>query len=325
MSGALDVAEQALQAELRKSAPPGPTLRPGVGVTIYGNLPRDIAKPIVSAADFVTLHTAADATDVTSASRVRALGGSRVWLAMPSNYFVRLAAKRGERAAFDEATRCAKVAVAMGAEALEFNGEGSSDAAVPGDWVPASAEEAHTLAELAAGMLAAARAVCHPRGIAVLWTSHDMPSFRLPWGPILGGVDYHSPQHYPAEKGRLVPQRELMARVDRSRGRWEAMAERDAIPRSMLPGGERWIPYLQGWGHTPAATVWGLCEAPIARLWAYPGSWSPASIAALGAARRVRAQVGAGPDAIPRWQVAQGLVGDGVIGPKTLAALGLPA
>ena len=31
------------------------------------------------------------------------------------------------------------------------------------------------------------------------------------------------------------------------------------------------------------------------------------------------------PDAIPRWQVAQGLVGDGVIGPKTLAALGLPA
>jgi murein L,D-transpeptidase YcbB/YkuD len=157
----------------------------------------------------------------------------------------------------------------------------------------------------------------------VSWTSHDMPGFRLPWREILARVDVHSPQHYPAQAGRSVGQRELEARIHRSRGRWEVLAEQGEIPGDAAPYGDRWVPYLQGHGHTPGALVWGLCEAPVVRLWAYPGSWSPEAIPALRRARAIRSNTDVTlPDVVARWQQAQGLDPDGVVGPKTLAALG---
>jgi hypothetical protein len=202
------------------AAPTLRTLKPGVGATIYGELPRDIAEPICRASDFVTLHTAADASDVASAAKVRSYGCGRVWLALPANYFVRLGQTRGVPAAIAEARRCARIAADMGAEAFEFNGEGQQDGQKPGDWIPANPEEARGLAELAAAIIGAAEEELRLRGSAavVLWTSHDMPSFRLPWGTILRLVGGHSPQHYPAQKGRFVRQKELMARVATSRG-----------------------------------------------------------------------------------------------------------
>lgn len=300
------------------------TLAPGVGVTIYGDLPRDIAEPVCRASDFITLHTAADRTDVASATKVRSYGCARVWLALPANYFVRLGQARGTAAAVAEARRCGRVAADMGAEALEFNGEGSSDASRPGDWIPGTAAEAHQLAELAADIIDAAKDELRLRSspAVVLWTSHDMPSFRLPWRAILSRVGGHSPQHYPAQKGGLVKQRELMARVARSAGRWDAIDERDGLPRELLPGGELWVPYLQGWGHTVGASVWGLAEHRLARLWAYPGSWDANGLHALRAARAVRAEVEPTVEAIEHWQRLRGLAPDGVVGPRTLAALG---
>lgn len=299
------------------------TLAPGVGATIYGNLPRDIAEPVCRASDFITLHTAADETDPASAARVRALGCSRVWLGLPANYFVRIGQRQGVAAAVREAVRCARVAADMGAEALEFNGEGSSDASVPGDWIPADPAEARFLAELAGNLIREAEAELQRRGslAVVLWTSHDMPSFRLPWGSILREVGGHSPQHYPAQKGRFVKQRELMARVARSEGRWEGVAEREALPAELLPGGALWAPYLQGWGHTAGASVWGLAEARIGRLWAYPGSWDANGLLALRLVRVLRAEAGHGPDAVERWQAAHNLAADGLIGPRTEEAL----
>ncbi|NCW44160.1 MAG: hypothetical protein EBV77_01445 [Gemmatimonadaceae bacterium] len=80
---------------------------------------------------------------------------------------------------------------------------------------------------------------------------------------------------------------------------------------------------MQGWGHTVGALVWGLCEAPVARLWACPGSWSPEAVKALRGARAVRAVAGHGPDAIERFQALHGLAADGVVGPRTLAATGV--
>jgi hypothetical protein len=64
-----------------------------------------------------------------------------------------------------------------------------------------------------------------------------------------------------------------------------------------------------------------LCEAPTARLWACPGSWSPEAVEALRLARALRSTGGCGPDAVERWQAAQGLDADGIVGRQTLAAL----
>ena len=293
---------------------------PGIGATIYGHLPRDVTAEVVSAADFVCLHTLADATDITTAAQVRRMGCARVWLATPANYLVRTMDRHGEGAAIVEAKRAARIALDAGCEVFEFNGEGSSDGKAPGDWIPADAAEASRLARLAAEAIEAARDVLGTR-CAVAWTSHDMPGFKLPWRAILERVDLHAPQHYPAEAGRQVPQRELAARIARSQGRWEELAHRGEIPADAAPYGARWSPYLQGWGHTPGALVWGLCEAATARLWAYPGSWSAAAVPALRAARALRSVAGYGPDAVERWQAAHGLDADGAVGPRTLAAL----
>jgi hypothetical protein len=305
------------------AAPTLRTLAPGVGATIYGKLPRDIAEPVCRASDFITLHTAADASDVGAAGKVRLYGCSRVWLAVPANYLVRLGQSRGVPAAIAEARRCARIAADMGAEAFEFNGEGSSDASKPGDWIPGTPAEAQELADLAAAILGAAEEELRLRGSAavVMWTSHDMPGFKLPWGVILRNVGGHSPQHYPAQKGRLVRQKELMARIATSKGRWEGIAERDGLPAELLPGGALWAPYLQGWGHTVGASVWGLAEHRIGRLWAYPGSWDANGLLALRLVRVLRAEAGHGPDAVERWQAAHNLAADGLIGPRTEEAL----
>jgi hypothetical protein len=317
----LDGLEQEVQHQLRASAPPGSVQlpAPGIGVTINGRLPRDIDPDVVEFCDLVCLHTAADATDVASAARVRELGCPRVWLGVPANYFVRLAASKGLPAAIAEARRVARIALDTGAEVLEFNGEGESSGRTPGDWIPADPAEAIRLADLAAAIIEAALDVLAGRCL-VCWTSHDMPGFRLPWPAILARVALHAPQHYPAEKGRLVGQRELEGRVAHSRGRWEAVP---SLPGALLPLGARWAPYLQAWGHTPGAMAWGLVQAPWARLWAYPGSWSPAALVALRGARLLRSAVGHGHDAVARFQASAGLKADGIIGPRTEGAMGM--
>jgi len=295
----------------------------GIGATFYGSLPRDLDahREVIRACDHVTLHTAADASDVASAALVRQINPSaRVWLAIPGNYLSRLDLTKGRDAAVAEVRRCARIALAMGAEVFELNGEGASDGQTVGDWTAGGADdiEATRLASLAAALLDAARAELGTR-CALAWTSHDMPSFRLPWAAILSRVDLHSPQHYPAQVGRLVAQRELESRIARSLGRWEAACERSSVPVDAIPYGAKWAPYYQGWGHQVGALVWGLCEAPVARLWACPGSWSPEAVEALTLARRLRAEVG---PSVERWQMAHGLTADGVVGPRTLASLG---
>jgi len=300
-------------------------LAPGVGVTFYGELPRDLDahRDVIRACDHVTLHTRADPFDVASAALVRQINSNaRVWLAIPGNYLSRMDLSRGREATVAEARRCARIALACGAELFEVNGEGASDGTVAGDWTsaPGDEREARRLGSLAVEVLEAARSELGSR-CALGWTSHDMPGFRLPWAEILARVDLHSPQHYPAQPGRLVAQRELEARIAKSLGRWETFAERSSVPVEAIPYGARWSPYLQGWGHQLGALVWGLCEAPVARLWACPGSWSTEAVEALTLARRLRAEVG---PSVERWQMAHGLVADGVVGPATLASLRAP-
>jgi hypothetical protein len=300
-------------------------LAPGIGATFYGSLPRDLDSPlgrdVIRACDHVTLHTAADSTDVTSAALVRRLGCGRVWLAIPANYLSRLDLSRGRVVALDEIRRVALVARDMGAELLELNGEGASGGAVVGDWTsaPRDEQERRRLDELAVELCNAIRATVP--ALAIGWTSHDgVRSFRIPRAH-LGLVDLHAPQHYPAQAGRVVSQRELAARVAWSRGQWEALVAEGRAPAAVAPYGAAWSPYLQGHGHAVGALVWGLCEAPTARLWACPGSWSHEAVEALRLARALRSSGGYGPDAVERWQTAHGLDADGSVGPRTLAAL----
>ena len=297
----------------------------GIGATFYGSLPRDLDSPtgreVIRACDHVTLHTAADASDVQSAALVRRLGCARVWLAIPANYLSRLDLSRGRVAALDEIRRVATVARDMGAELLELNGEGASDGAVVGDWTsaPRDEQERRRLDELAVELCYAIRATV--RGLAIGWTSHDgVRSFAIPRAH-LPLIDLHSPQHYPAQAGRMVSQRELAARVAWSRGQWESLVAEGRAPAAVAPYGGAWSPYLQGHGHSVGALVWGLCEAPTARLWACPGSWSPEAVEALRLASALRSTGGYGPDAVERWQAVHGLDADGAVGPRTLAAL----
>jgi len=300
-------------------------LKPGIGATFYGSLPRDLDTPqgrdVIRSSDLVCLHTNADSTDVTSAAIVRRINPSaRVWLAIPANPLSRLDLDRGRAAAIAEVKRSAAVARDMGAELFELNGEGASSGAVRGDWTfaPGDAEERARLESLGLDAVDAARSVF---GGAIGWTSHDgVASFRIPRG-LLSRVHLHSPQHYPAQAGRVVNQRELMARVAWSQGQWEALSLTGAVPAVVAPHGELWSPYLQGWGHTLGAMIWGLCEAPVARLWACPGSWSPEAVEALACARKLRARAGFGGEAVENYQRARGLDADGIIGPRTLDSL----
>lgn len=299
------------------------TLPPGVGATFYGQLPRDLERnrPVVEASDLVCLHTAADATDVSSAALVRRINPqARVWLGLPANYLVGLAQRSGVTAAVHEAERVARVALDAGMELLELNGEGQHNGAKPGDWIPADPAEATRLARLAVAILEALRDALGD-DCALGWTSHDMPGFRLPWREILSRVDVHAPQHYPAMAGVTASQRTLERRVAKSQGRWDALADRGEVPADAAPYGAKWSPYFQGHGHAVGALVWGLCEAPTARLWACPGSWSPEAVEALRLARGVRAVAGYGPGAIEKWQALHGLEADGAVGRQTLAAM----
>jgi hypothetical protein len=227
----------------------------------------------------------------------------------------------------------ARIALRMRAEALELNGEGASDPDAVTDWTGSGAE----LVRLSALVEALAAVIREEApSLIVVWTSHDRPSFALPWPAVLRLVDYHAPQHYPSEKGRVVKLQEMIERVAGSKGRWEPRVEAGSVPAAMIPGGERCTMYAQGWGMSLGATCWALDHNDVARLWAFPNSWDeetpkvetaqgPQAVAhvALRVMRAVTDLVGPAAGAVARYQASVGLDPDGVVGRATLAALGI--
>src|SRR5262249_50690202 len=68
-------------------------------------------------------------------------------------------------------------------------------------------------------------------------------------------------------------------------------------------------------------TATAIAETPLCVLWPQLDEHGREGLR-LGV--RIRHEVGAGLGAVARWQAAHGLVADGVIGPRTLAALRAP-
>lgn len=311
----------------------GRTVAPGIGFTAYDPGPGSNLLPLLEspeaeellrASDHVTLHTHADASDVRAAQQLRARHPHlRVWLACPGNYLSALDLARGRAAVLLEVSRVARIATDAAAEVLEWNGEGASSGTVAGDWTSAAGDsrERARLATLGTAVLQASRMGF--KG-ALAWTSHDgVRSFAVPRS-VLGHVELHAPQHYPAAPGQTASQRTLERRVAWSAGQWDVLVREGACPPATAPWGAQWSPYLQGHGHTLGALVWGLSIARTARLWAFPRSWDHAVARdALRLARALRARVGFGPSAVEEWQTSQGLEPDGVVGPRTLRSLEL--
>lgn len=302
-----------------------PALAPGLALTCYGSGPaKDIAAAVklsdeaIQYADILTLHTTPDPTDVKVIDATRKkYPDLRLWFGAPANQLARGATDL----AIEKALAWAKLSVDNGIELLELNGEGNETA--PGDWVGNNPSERSGLAIRLREILAAIRAA-YP-GLALGWTSHDMPrSFRIPWTEVLQALlAIHRPQHYPAEKGRLVEFDELVGRIDRSRKQFLELATAGSIGAEYVPRGERWSPYLQGWGHQPVVTAWGLDQAPIGSLWASPGSWDGGGTLAMRVLRQIRDEVGPGPGSIGRWQAAHGLEPVGTLGPRSRKLLEL--
>lgn len=321
-----DLLEQSFIAASERHTMTSPTLAPGLALTCYASGPaKSIADAVklsdadIERSDIITLHTTPDESDVKVIEALRKkYPALRIWFGAPANQL----ARGSTDDAIKKVLAWARLSVDNGVELLELNGEGNETA--PGDWVGNNAAERSGLAIRLHELLKALRAA-HP-GLALGWTSHDMPrSFRIPWKEVLQApLAIHRPQHYPAEKGRLVDFDELATRIDRSRRQFQAFADAADISAEYVPRGDAWSPYLQGWGHNPLVTAWGLDQAPIGSLWASPGSWDQGGSIALRVLHTIRAEVGPGPGAIGRWQAKHGLEAVGTIGPKSRKLLGLP-
>jgi hypothetical protein len=313
-----------------------PPLAPAVVVTLWpaGSMASTVtaARPMLErlrsrAADgdlAVCVHDPINGDERPLLNLVRGLG-LRLWNAWGANPLVRVARQRGIAVAAGQAERWAMGAAAVGAEVIEPNGE-RSGRNNPNDWVIDAPGDAELLPRLAREVIAACR-----RGgpsARVSWTSHDIHRFhRLPWAAILGpgGVDLHAPQVYAADTRSAAPETHTDARRRMSAHGADIarLVTAGECRPELAPGGVGWTPYGQVHSLTTAGAVVVLDAADTVRAWALPTRVDEAGLRALEAVLLARRETGRSAGAIARWQASRGLAADGVVGPKTLAALGL--
>ena len=329
-----------LTLDERRSAGLAPTLSrlaPAVVVTVYPSGPmaatardaRPMLERLMRAAApgdlAVCIHDPITGDERALTSMVRDLG-LRLWVAWGANPHVRTARAKGAAAALDVCARWSAAAASLGAEVVELNGErvGSDN---PSDWVIDAPGDAALLPALARSLIDTARASA-PRSL-VSWTSHDHPRWhKLPWRQILGpgGVDLHAPQLYAADTRSDAPEghREAAARLASASAQWRILVDVGEVRPELGPGGSGWCAYSQVHGLTTAAAALILDSSDTSRAWALPTRCDDAGLRALEVLLTARRLHGRSAGAVRRAQAAHGLAVDGIAGPLTCKALGLP-
>lgn len=331
--GALSLDERRA-AGLAPTLPGSPRLAPGLIVTVGDCEPvqRDIgvALPILRSIrpDGVMLHTNPGAEDAPTVAALRAaLPGVRVWMQAPANVLAGLA----EPKAVERVRGWVRAAIDLGAEVLSLNGEGASHPGGIG-WKPLQPLRADDLARRATVLLSAMADEAHGK-LALAWSSHDrILSHSLPWGAILGAgspVSAWLPQVYadPAD-GTAASVAGAGSRYAGTAAQHTLAVTRGLIRPEFAATGAGFVLYAQSHHHTTAAACSLYDRAALAASWTIRRDGAlcdAAGILALRADAEMRRRVGHAPGRVARFQASAGLTADGAVGPRTLAALGLPA
>lgn len=197
---------------------------------------------------------------------------------------------------------------------------------------PSSPERARLASLIRQGLAAVAQLV---PGVEQWHTAYDHPSYHstYPWEAWLGPgspIAASLPQVYAAPGGDVMAHRgALPAREARALASWRA-AVRAGWIREDAPEGTTadladcdWLPYYQLHHVRTADTVSSAVRHPLAALWALPTRSDDAGRLALRALCALHRGGWWGRGGIERFQASAGLTPDGVVGPRTLAALGV--
>lgn len=290
-------------------------LASGIFVTIYNDLRGAASLPILeelmthaAPGDLgVCIHDPPSDDDAALGATIKARGWRLIY-----GWGVDPDARRSVLDAAAATRRRTRLAMDRGAEAVELNGEAA--------W-KAEGLDAHGREMIAAARDGGARVVG--------WSYFDGPrTHRMPASAAVfgtAGVDYSAPQVYAANPGAAeVPGfAAARARFDRARAQHEWCATRGLMRHELAPGERACAVYAQLHGVSPAGTAWLLDRGPVGRAWAIPTRHDASGLRGLRAVLRARREMGAGADAIMRWQQKHGLAADGIAGPATLGAMGL--
>lgn len=221
--------------------------------------------------------------------------------------------------------RLAARAHVVGASAVKWNAEAA--------WKrPPNSAERERLSELVRAALAEVAAK-YP-ALQQLHTAYDHPSFHStynwrdwlgPHSPIVASY----PQVYAAPEGGLMAARgALPAREARALASWGAAVRAGWIveddPTTPVREGVQWRPYYQLHHVLARDTIASALQHESCALWAAPARADRDGRAAFVALCELDRRGYWRPDGLVAFQRDNGLVADGIAGPKTLEALGVP-